>query len=61
MLLDKHSDMPQSIEAKKYLNIIDEEELWNNASSSEDITISSYISKYPTGKYISKANAGEVN
>lgn len=58
MLLDKHPDMPQSIEAKKYLNSIDEEELWNNASSSEDITISeSYISKYPTGKYISKANA----
>ena len=58
MLLDKHPDMPQSIEAKKYLNSIDEEELWNNASTSEDITISeSYISKYPTGKYISKANA----
>jgi len=57
MLVDKHPDMPQSIEAKKYLSNIDEEELWNNASSSEDITISeSYINKYPRGKYISKAN-----
>jgi hypothetical protein len=61
MLLDKHPDMPQSIEAKKYLNSIDEEELWNNASNSEDITISeSYISKYPTGKYISKVNARRI-
>jgi hypothetical protein len=58
MLVDKHPDMPQSIEAKKYLSNIDEEELWNNASTSEDITISeSYINKYPRGKYISKANA----
>ena len=56
MLLDKHSDMPQSIEAKKYISSIDEEELWNNASISDDISYSeSYISKYPKGKYVGKA------
>lgn len=58
ILLDKHPDMPQSIEAKQYLSSIDEEELWSIASNSDDIAISeSYISKYPIGKYISKAIA----
>jgi len=58
MLLDKHPDMPQSIEARKYLSNIDEEELWNSASTSDDISHSeSYLSKYPKGKYISKAVA----
>lgn len=58
MLLDKHPDMPQAIEAKKYLSSIDEEELWNNASISDDISYAeSYISKYPRGKYIGKAVA----
>lgn len=56
MLLDKHPDMPQSIEAKKYLSNIEEEESWNSASTSDDISYSeSYISKYPKGKYITKA------
>jgi hypothetical protein len=56
MLLDKHPDMPQSIEAKKYLSNIDEEELWNNASTSDELSYSeSYISKYPKGKYFGKA------
>jgi hypothetical protein len=48
MLLEKHPDMPQSIEAKKYLSNIDEEESWNSANTSDDISYSeSYISKYP--------------
>ncbi len=56
MLLDKHPDMPQSIEAKKYLSDIDKEELWNNASTSADISFAEgYISKYRIGKYFSKA------
>ena len=56
-LVEKHSDMPQAIEAKKYLSEIDEEELWNNASTSEDITFSErYINQYPNGKYFAKAN-----
>lgn len=37
ILLKKHSDMPQSIEAKNFLANIDEEELWENASTSEKI------------------------
>lgn len=58
ILVNKHPDMPQSIEAGKYLSNIDEEELWSNASVSEDIGLSkSYISKYPRGKYISKATS----
>jgi hypothetical protein len=56
MLVDKHPDMPQSIEARKYLLNIDEEELWNQASNIDDISYSeNYISKYPNGKYLSKA------
>lgn len=55
-LVEKHPDMPQSIEAKKYLANIDEEELWQNAFISEDISnTEDYISKYPKGKYISNA------
>lgn len=55
-LLEKHPDLPQSIEAKKYLTILDEEELWQEASQSNDIGISEeYISQYPKGKYISSA------
>lgn len=56
ILVEKHPDMPQSIEAKKYLANIDEEELWQNAFISEDISnTEDYISKYPKGKYISNA------
>lgn len=55
-LIEKHPDLPQSIEAKKILATIDEEELWNNAATLEDINYSeNYISKYPKGKYISYA------
>lgn len=55
-LLEKHPDLPQSIEAKKYLTTLDEEELWQEASQSNEISISEkYISQYPKGKYISKA------
>jgi len=58
MLLDKHPEMPQSIEAKTYLSSIDEYELWNNASTLDDISYSeSYISKYPRGKFSDKAVA----
>ncbi len=56
ILVEKHPDMPQSIEAKKYLANIDEEELWQNAFTSEDISnTEDYISQYPKGKYISNA------
>ncbi len=56
ILVEKHPDMPQSIEAKKYLANIDEEELWQNAFISEDISnTEDYISQYPKGKYISNA------
>jgi hypothetical protein len=52
-LILKHPDLPQSVEAKKYLESIDEEEIWQNATNSDDInTTEIYISKYPSGKYI---------
>jgi hypothetical protein len=55
-LLEKHPDLPQSIEAKKHLATLDEEELWQEAINSDDISESDkYISKYPKGKYVSKA------
>lgn len=52
MLVEKHPDLPQSSEAKKYLSNIDEEELWNNAIKLNDISyVETYILKYPKGKY----------
>ena len=55
-LILKHPDLPQSVQAKKYLESIDEEEIWQNATNSDDInTTEIYISKYPSGKYISLA------
>lgn len=56
-LLEKHPDLPQYIDAKKYLATLEEEEMWQEASQSNEISISEkYISQYPKGKYISKAN-----
>jgi len=55
-LIDKHPDMPQSVEAKRYLDVIDEEETWQNAINSDDVNNTDmYISKYPAGKYITTA------
>lgn len=57
-LVTKHPDMPQTIEAKKDLANIDEEELWQNALNSEEMSYTeNYIENYPKGKYISKANS----
>lgn len=58
LLLDKHPGSPQTIEARKYLANIDEEELWKNASDSEDIAyVENYILRFSKGKYIKKALA----
>lgn len=55
-LVEKYSDMPLAVEAKKYLSDIDEEELWSQANTLEDISYcENYISKYPNGRYITKA------
>lgn len=55
-LLQKHPNLPQSIEAKNYLANIDEEELWQKAFTSEEISnTEDYIVKYPKGKYIKNA------
>ncbi|MCX6297008.1 MAG: hypothetical protein NTX97_13285 [Bacteroidetes bacterium] len=57
-LVEKHPDMPQTLEAKKLLPIIDEEISWNNASNSNDLkAVDCYLTNYPKGKYGSKAKA----
>lgn len=57
-LIERHSDLPEAIECKKYLAVIDEEELWQSANNSTDISIvSTYIDKYSNGKYISQAKS----
>jgi hypothetical protein len=49
--------MPESIEAKKMLSVIDEEELWQAATNSDDLAATdNYISRCPAGRYIAKAN-----
>lgn len=60
-LLQKHPDLPQSIEAKNYLANIDEEELWQKAFTSEEISnTEDYIVKYPKGKYIKNAVSRKI-
>ena len=57
-LIERHSDLPEAIECKKYLAVIDEEELWQSANNSIDISnVSTYIDKYSNGKYISQAKS----
>jgi hypothetical protein len=57
-LIERHSDLPEAIECKKYLAVIDEEELWQSANNSTDISnVSTYIEKYSNGKYISQAKS----
>jgi len=57
-IIDKHSDRLEAIDARKYLSNIDEEELWDQASKSEDISFcANYIHYYPQGKYITNAIA----
>jgi cytochrome c556 len=52
-LVDKHPEMPESIKAREYLEKIDEEEAWYNASNSTEVSITQgYIDRYPRGKYI---------
>ena len=56
MLLERHSDLPEAIECKKYLAIIDEEELWELANNSDNIAdVTNYIDKYSNGKHINQA------
>jgi hypothetical protein len=51
-----HPDLPEVIECKKYLAVIDEEELWQTANNSIGISnVSYYIEKYSNGKYINQA------
>lgn len=50
LLLEKHGDQPESLEAKKILSIIDEEEAWINST---DLTgAESYLQNYPKGKHL---------
>jgi hypothetical protein len=57
-LIERHSDLPEAIECKKYLAVIDEEEIWQSANNSKDISnVSTYIDKYSNGKYISQAKS----
>jgi len=55
-LVEKHPDKPQSIEANKYLQDLDEEDLWTTASITEyPMIVEKYISSYPKGKYTPQA------
>ena len=59
-LVDKHPDRPESIEAKHMLSIVDEEQAWNKALVSDDISyVKIYREKYPKGKYATVAASRE--
>jgi hypothetical protein len=55
LLLEKHADQPESLEAKKILAIVDEEEAWEN--STDLATSESYLQNYPNGKYRNSVRA----
>lgn len=54
LLLEKHPDKPESIEAGKLLKVIEEEQAWNN--SSDLASLENYLTVYPEGKYSSQAS-----
>jgi hypothetical protein len=57
-LVERHPDMPQTLEAKKYLAIIQEEISWDKASKSNSIeTVDDYLQNFPKGKYTTKAKS----
>jgi len=57
-LVDQHPDMPQTLEAKKILLILDDEISWIKASNSNKIEIvENYLQNYPKGKHTAKAKA----
>ena len=57
-LVERHPDMPQTLEAKKYLAIIQEEISWDKASKSYSIeTVDDYLQNFPKGKYTTKAKS----
>ncbi len=55
-LVKKHENSPLSIEANKYLQIVDEEYCWYMAIQSDEISnTKKYILTYPAGKYLEEA------
>ncbi|WP_159478563.1 DUF6759 domain-containing protein [Dyadobacter sp. 3J3] len=54
LLLEKHPDKPESIEAGRLLKVIEEEQAWNN--SSDLASLENYLTVYPKGKYSSEAS-----
>lgn len=57
-LVKKHPEMPQTIEAKKILGIVNEEVSWEKAANSnESKYIDEYLTNYPKGKFYNKAKA----
>ncbi|MBX7227848.1 MAG: hypothetical protein K1X55_17565 [Chitinophagales bacterium] len=57
-LVERHPDMPQTLEANKYLKNIDEEISWDAAQNNNDIaSVDQYLQYYPKGKYSSKARS----
>jgi len=53
LLVQKHSDRPESAEARQIIIVIDEEHLWNTALNSSNIhDTENYITNYRNGKYI---------
>jgi outer membrane protein assembly factor BamD (BamD/ComL family) len=57
-LVERHPKMSQTLTAKKYLKIIDEEISWNKASNTNTIvSVDDYLQNFPKGKYTGKAKA----
>jgi hypothetical protein len=55
-LQSRHSDRPEATEGRLLLQEIEEQETWNNASSSQELyATQTYIDKYPNGKYSKSA------
>jgi hypothetical protein len=56
VLLSKYPDRPESAEGKLLLSTINEDESWNSALNSSDLSYTeTYISAYSTGRYVALA------
>lgn len=53
-----YPDKPESADAAQFIRVIDEEEVWNQAVSSNDVALTeAYLSRYPTGKHVGDAKS----
>ena len=63
-LLNRHSTRPEAAEGRVLLNRLEEQQVWNNALNSQELSVTyNYLYKYPTGNFVdaAKRRLNELN